>query len=115
MSLTVIKVSARRFVIGATVVDLGGGVNLSIYSQQRLGGGNELIPVSSTKVLTHKLDHEHAMLMFCLLSKKAELTERQWGYVLQERQDEVQMYHQLDDYGAHPHLAIPESEGREKE
>lgn len=108
MNLSIIQVSARRYVVASTSCE--GSSNLFIFSGHRLGQQDEMIGVPKTKILTHKLDHEHAMLMFCLLSQKAELTERQWGYVIQEQEDEVLRYHQLQHYGAYRNLAIPEPE-----
>jgi len=90
--LSVLQLSERRYAL--VEISTGGRCNLKIYSKGRTGDFEEMIEVPKSKLLTKKLDHETAMLLFCLLSRRVELSEEEWDYILPNVADEVARYYQ---------------------
>ncbi len=55
-----------------------------------MGDFDEMIEVPKAKLLTRKLDYPTVMLVFCLLSRKAELSDKEWNdIILPDVADEV--------------------------
>lgn len=87
--LSILQLSDRRYAVVETDDTEAAQANLHVFSQGRLGSSGEMIVVRKSKVLTKKLDYDTAMLTFCLLSKKAPLTEDEWQLIPEDMQDEV--------------------------
>lgn len=88
--LSIVALSERRYVVAYTQTESVGHSNLALYSHGKVGEPGEMIEIPRTTVLTKKGNYDTALYLFCLLTRKVELTEEEWEkHILPDHQELV--------------------------